>query len=208
MKTSPLKLTALAALPLAFAALPAGAADSPLELKYDAVARELPFKAVGDTCPIHILPAVDERQNKETIGATIGGALLAGDAGPWIGDSLYQLRDLGFKVDRVTDASPRDGITVKATIVRAYTWQIGLKTFGMVALKTEFSNRSGPLQTKHYRAHGDKTNMWGADAEFVTTLNYGINNFLPVLAQDLVSLCKGKTVDAYTYAGPSGAQKK
>jgi hypothetical protein len=102
----------------------------------------------------------------------------------------------------------RDGLAIKTTLTRAYTWQIGLKIFSMVALKAEFVDRNGLLQQKYYRAHGDKTNMWGADSEYLTTLNYGLNNLLPALAQDLVSLCKGSKVEAYTYAGPDPAVKK
>jgi hypothetical protein len=78
----------------------------------------------------------------------------------------------------------------------------------MVAMKAQFQDRNGVLQEKFYRAYGDKTNMWGANSEFVTTLNYGFNNLLPAMAQDLVSLCNGSKVEAYTYAGPDTAAKK
>jgi hypothetical protein len=74
----------------------------------------------------------------------------------------------------------------------------------MVAVKAEFLDHNGLLQQKYYRAHGDKTNMWGAKDEYVTTLNYGLNNLLPFVARDLQSFCKGEKVDAYTYAGPDG----
>ena len=63
------------------------------------------------------------------------------------------------------------------------------------------------LQVKYYRAHGDKTNMWGVGSEYVTTVNYGLNNLLPVLASDLVSLCKGTQVEKYSYAGPEPVKK-
>jgi hypothetical protein len=49
--------------------------------------------------------------------------------------------------------------------------------------------------------------MWGADSEYATTLNYGLNNLLPVLATDLVALCKGNKVEAYSYAGPDEKKK-
>jgi len=78
----------------------------------------------------------------------------------------------------------------------------------MVALKAQFIDQNGVLQEKYYRAHGDKTNMWGAVSEYITTLNYGLNNMLPVLAKDLVSLCRGTKVETYTYAGPEEPEKK
>ena len=179
-----------------------------VEMKYDAAASETgakPFRA--GTCALRIVRTVDARQNKETIGQSMGGALLAGDISPWMTDGLGHLRDFGYTVSDASpaDAAPAaDGVTIRTSVTRAYTWQIGLKIFSMVAVKAEFLDRNGVLQQKYYRAHGDKTNMWGAKDEYVTTLNYGLNNLLPFVARDLQSLCKGKKVDGYSYAGPDG----
>ena len=200
---------AAAVVPISGFAAPDAKPPALIELTYDGATREVPAVAMRGTCPIHVVPTVDDRQNKETIGGTISGALATGPAGPWVTDGLAHLKDFGFAVDRTDGTTlPRDGVTVKTTLTRAYTWQIGLKLFSMVALKVEFDDKNGVLQEKYYRAHGDKTNMWGADYEHVTTLNYGINNLLPVMAQDLVSLCKGVKVEPYTYAGPDPASKK
>jgi hypothetical protein len=203
--TTPCKL--LVASVLAGAPILACAADAspqpPLALKYDVSSREVPALPVRGACPVHVLPTQDERQNKETIGASFGGPLVTGEAAPWVSDGLTHLKDFGFVVDQSNATPPRDGIAVKTTLTRAYTWVIGFKIFSMVALKAEFFDRNGLLQEKYYRAHGDKTNMWGADSEYVTTLNYGINNLLLAMSQDLVSLCKGVKVEPYTYAGPA-----
>jgi hypothetical protein len=181
----------------------------PLEMKYDASAREKPTVKRQDTCPIHIVRTQDERQNKETLGATFRGALMSGDAGLWMSEGLVQLKEFGFTVDEVNgEAAPSDGLTVKTAVTRAYTWHVGIKIFGMVAMKAKFYDKNGVLQEKYYRAHGDKTNMWGADPEYVTTLNYALNNLLPAMADDLVLLCKGTKVDSYSYAGPDPVGKK
>lgn len=182
-----------------------------VEMKYDAAASETgakPFRA--GTCALRIVRTVDARQNKETIGQSMSGALLAGDIGPWMTEGLGHLRDFGYVVSTASpaDAAPAaDGVTIRTSVTRAYTWQIGLKIFSMVAVKAEFLDRNGVLQQKYYRAHGDKTNMWGAKDEYVTTLNYGLNNLLPFVARDLQSLCKGEKVDGYSYAGPDGPPK-
>jgi len=121
---------------------------------------------------------------------------------------LNNLREFGAKVEPADgDNPPANGILIKSSLTRAYTWQIGLKLFSMVALKVEYYNSNGLLEEKYYRAHGDKTNMWSAESEYLTTMNYGINNMLPVIAQDLTSLCAGKLVEKYTYAGPTEAKK-
>ena len=182
-----------------------------VEMKYDVAASETgakPFRA--GTCALRIVRTVDARQNKETIGQSMSGALLAGDVSPWMTEGLGHLRDFGYVVSTASpaDAAPAaDGVTIRTSVTRAYTWQIGLKIFSMVAVKAEFLDRNGVLQQKYYRAHGDKTNMWGAKDEYVTTLNYGLNNLLPFVARDLQSLCKGEKVDSYSYAGPDGPPK-
>jgi|GEM_PF-1736229 len=182
-------------------------------MKYNAGDREnvqRPMPSTQTACAVHIAPTVDRRQNKETVGQNLSGALLAGDVSPWVTDGLRQLKDYGFTVSDTTADAPvaDDGVTVRTSITRAYTWQIGLKLFSMVAVKAEFADRNGVLQQKYYRAHGDKTNMWGASSEYVTTLNYGLNNMLPFIAKDLASLCKGDKVAAYSYAGPEGPSAK
>lgn len=179
-----------------------------IDLKYDALASENVVKPIHTgTCPLYIAPSLDARQNKETIGASMSGAaLLVEDVRPWMNDGLGHLKNYGYPVSEITDgASPAaDGVTLRASVTRAYIWQIGIKIFSMVAVKAEFLDRNGVLQQKYYRAHGDKTNMWGANSEYVTTLNYGLNNMLPFIARDLQSLCKGEKVEDYTYAGPNG----
>lgn len=182
----------------------------PLDMAYERNAREMPATQLRGTCPIHVALPQDDRQNKETIGAGFRGALVTGEAGPWVLDGLLQLEDFGFTVDQVKDATaPQDGLTVKTYLTRAYTWPIGIKLFSMVALSAQFIDKNGVVvQEKHYRAHGDKTNMWGADSEFITTLNYGLNNLLSVLARDLVSVCSGAKVEPYSYAGPTSVTSK
>lgn len=182
-----------------------------VEMVYDRDVREAPIEQQYPSgCPIRVVAAEDARQNKETIGQSINGALLSGDMSKWVTDGLADLKSYGMSVQVTKDLSPPqdDSLLIKASLTRAYTWQIGLKIFSMVALKAQFINKNGVVQEKYYRAHGDKSNMWGAESEYVTTLNYGINNLLPALAKDLGPLCKGTQVEQYTYAGPEPVAKK
>jgi hypothetical protein len=176
----------------------------PTPLVYDAVAREGAPTRRQDTCTLLIATPNDLRQNKETIGAYPRGPLLTGDPRAWISEGLMHLRDFGFSVQPAQAITvPTEGLLVKTTLTRAYTWQVGIKLFGMIALKAQFVDKNGVLLDKYYRAHGDKTNMWGAESEFHTTLNFGLNNLLREMAEDLSSLCKGVKVEPFTYAGPS-----
>lgn len=178
-------------------------ADERIPLAYEATARESQATVHKGTCPVRVLPTEDQRQNKLTIGAYMGGPLLTTDASPWLTDGLLHLKDFGYAVERTDGAQPpAEGLLVTTAVTRAYTWQVGLKIFGMLALKAQFVDKDGKVTDKYYRAHGDKTNMWGAKGEYVTTLNYGLNNLLRVMAEDLAQLCQGKPVEAYSYAGP------
>lgn len=196
---------ALAQAPAAPAGQPQAEAQAPMPLQFDAKERETPATVLKGVCPLSVLPADDQRQNKLTIGASLRGPLLTGDSSPWVTDSLLALQDYGYTVQRASSANPpADGVLIKSTLSRAYTWQVGVKIFSMVALKAQFIDKNGVLQEKHYRAHGDKTNMWGASSEYLTTLNYGLNTLVRAMADDLVELCKGKKVEPYTYALPEG----
>lgn len=185
-------------------AMSAPATDLPnLDIRYDWADRENVEPVKIDACPISLLPSEDARQNKETIGGHMRGPLLSGNLDGWLNDGLASLQQFGLSVQsRPAGDTPDNGVAVRMILTRAYTWQVGIKLFSMVAVKATFTDRTGLIQEKHYRAHGDKTNMWNAMSEYVTTLNYGINNMLPTLATDLSALCKGDLVEGYTYSGP------
>ncbi|MCL2636716.1 MAG: hypothetical protein FWD50_08860 [Betaproteobacteria bacterium] len=191
-------------------AAPDEGSTSLIDIVYDRNARETSAVELRGTCPIHVVSPQDNRQNKETIGAGFRGPLLTGETKQWVLDGLSDLKEFGFVVNLTKAGDARgDGLTLKTSLTRAYTWPIGTKLFSIVALKAQFIDKKGAvIQEKHYRALGDKANAWGADSEFITTLNYGLNNLLTAMAQDLVSLCKGDKVEPYTYAGPSTVAKK
>jgi hypothetical protein len=196
-------MPALAQTPAPAAAAPASPDGAPVPLVYETAAREAEPVRQAAVCPIVLAPPQDQRQNKQAIGATFRGPLITGDPAPWLTDGLLQLKDFGYSVQKAgADAPPPGGLLVRTSLSRAYTWQVGFKIFGMIALKAEFVDANGVLQAKRYRAHGDKTNMWGAQGEYVTTLNYGLNNLLREMAVDLAALCKGQKVAEFTYAGP------
>ncbi len=169
----------------------------PLSMTYRPADRETTPQRYAEACAVTILPASDNRANKEAIGMNHRGALLSGDMAPWFNSGLNEISSFGY-----ANNSSAGGLQIKAELNKAYVWQLGLKIFSMISMKVQFTNSAGMLQEKVYRAHGDKTNMWGADDEYVTTLNYGLNNILPAMAKDLQALCKGQKVDAYTYAHP------
>lgn len=161
----------------------------PLSMKYDATAFDTPPVARRKACAIRLMPTVDARLNKDTLGTNFSNPLLSGDAGAWATAGLMNLKAFGFHTDLANDANRQDSITLSSKITRAYTWQVGLKLFGTVVIKVDYKLPNDTIETITYRASGNKTNMWGADDEYMTTLNYSLNNLLQKIASDIEKRC-------------------
>jgi uncharacterized lipoprotein YajG len=63
---------------------------------------------------------------------------------------------------------------------------------GVVALDARITTASGKQLERKYRASGSKINVNAGTDEFMTTLNYAINNLLGQLAVDLQQACAAK----------------
>jgi hypothetical protein len=190
---------ALLALTPAAAATDATPAVPALEIRHDWNHRELgePVRVTAG-CPLAVLPPVDGRRNRETVGATPDGPLPSGDLAPWMTDGFGALTHHGL----VLQDDPAHAVALRVTLTRAYTWDVGNKTFGMVAFKASYTDPRGRVHEKQYRAYGDTTRTWGAGSQYARALNHGLHNLLPAVARDVDVLCRGGTVAPYTYSGP------
>lgn len=186
---SPWRTAAVAALGLALAGGAANAQPVPDEsarvtMKYSADEVGYPAVRLPGACPVAVLAVSDQRPNKETIGYDFK-ALLSGDPVPWVRDALRNLKTHGFAVQ---DEAP-GAIGIRARVTRSYVWTASLRINAMVALELEYQRPGGAPVAAKYRAFGSKTNMWGATDEFMTTLNYALNNVLLKVAADLEKAC-------------------
>lgn len=182
----------------------------PLKMAYSASDRETgTIERVNAACPVLLAPVMDGRRNTETIGFA-QGSLLSGKLDGWTHEGLSELKNYGLQLSAAnsTNAPNDNSILLQVKLDRAYTWQVGLKIFSMVTMKISYIKAGGVVQEKAYRAHGDKTNMWGAASEFVTTLNYGLNNLLPAIADDVKTVCDGGKLAQYAYVHPAVAGTK
>jgi hypothetical protein len=160
--------------------------SSRVTMKYSADDVGHPAVRLSGTCPVAVVAVSDQRPNKETVGYDFK-ALLSGDPVPWVGDALRNLKAHGFAVQ-----DPAPGVIgIRATLTRSYVWTASLRINSMVALDVEYQRPNGAPVAAKYRAFGSKTNMWGATDEFMTTLNYAMNNLLLKVAADLQKACSG-----------------
>jgi hypothetical protein len=174
-------------------------------MTYSASDKEnVPVEKLPIACPVLLTPPVDARLNKETIGAPFGRSALAGPVDNWMKEGLSELKVYGVSMSSTGAIATPTGreIAMEVKLTRAYTWQVGLKIFSTITAKIKYLSASGAKQEKSYRVLGDKTNMWGAQSELVTTLNYGLNNLLPTLAFDLQVVCNGGKLAAYSFVQP------
>lgn len=157
-----------------------------VSMKYSADDVGHPATRLSGTCPVAVVAVADQRPNRETVGYDFK-ALLSGDPVPWVDDALRNLKAHGFAVQ-----DPAPGVIgIRANLTRAYVWTASLRINSMVALELEYQRPGGMPARAKYRAFGSKTNMWGATDEFMTTLNYAMNNLLLKVAADLQKACGG-----------------
>jgi hypothetical protein len=144
---------------------------------------------LAGACSVAIAQAADIRPNKESIGHEFK-PILSGDPVPWVGTALEDLKRYGFSVQRMDTLKPVAGtIVVRPELYRTYVWHGQLRINGMVAMNVEFITPSGKHVTRKYRASGSKNNWAAATGEYMTALNYAMNNAVAKLAGDMVKLC-------------------
>lgn len=176
--------------------------EAPVPMTFSTSDRDFPSIVLGQGCKVHIAAVQDLRRNKQTVGYSISGPFFTSGIEEWMRHGLSSIADYGFEVTDAPSTTLDDAIIIQVGVSKTYTWFVGFKIFGMLVVKAQFTDKNGLIQEKTYRAFGDKTNMWGAQSELQTTLNYTANNLVPMIASDLLRLCKREKVDAYTFGGP------
>lgn len=171
-------------------ALPAGAYEADrVSMNFEPDSIDVPPAPLTGACSVAIAQATDIRPNKETIGHEFR-PILSGDSVPWVGAALEDLKRYGFTVQRLDTLKPVAGtIVVRPELYRSYAWHGHLRINGMVAMNVEIITPSGKHVARKYRASASKNNWAGATAEYMTALNYAMNNAVARLAGDMVKLC-------------------
>ena len=165
------------------------AADQ-VDMKYDPMIHENIPAPLPGACTVVIGNINDIRPNKETVGNEFT-TLLSGDPKPWINDALNNLTAYGFKVVPSDDA-PQDAkaIWLNTSLYRSYTWNGPMRINGMVAMKVEYNRTGSEPITHKIRAFAGKTNWASATSEYMTALNFAMNNVLDKLAKELEGVCQ------------------
>jgi hypothetical protein len=180
---------AVAALCAALLVAPAAAQDT-VSMAYEPNSTDAPPVRLAGACAITVTGIGDQRNNKETVGSEFR-PLLSPDPLPWVEKSLAQLGAYGYTVSRAASAKPGE-VALSADLRRAYTFHGPLRLNGVVAIDARITAPDGKRIEKKYRAFGSKTNMWGAVDEYMTALNYAMNNLLGQMSADLLKVCANK----------------
>ncbi|MBY0271058.1 MAG: hypothetical protein K2X06_14400 [Burkholderiales bacterium] len=172
----------LSAISIVYAAEP-----DTVSMIYEPQTRDVEPTRIANACPIAVASVSDQRNNKETIG-TEYFTLLSGNPIPWISAALENLRAYGYPITK-DGSPPAGGIAISAELIRSYVYHGPMRINGMVAVNTNYTLPSGEKINRKYRASGNKMNMAGSTSEYMTTLNYSVNNLLDKMAFDLQELC-------------------
>ncbi len=175
------------AIACACAAAPAAqaATDEKTVLTFEPGSRDIAPARLAGACAVNIMSINDHRLTKDSIGVDTVTPTDAPQA--WISKSLDGLTEYGFKVQHSATPVP-DALNLNVDLIRAYTWFGNMRINGMVALDvTQPAMPDAPAAK--YRAAGSKTNMWGANSEHVTALNYAVNGLLNQMAPSLQKRC-------------------
>ena len=174
--------------------------DIAVSLVYEAREAAAAVPAPKDGCVVHLAPALDQRQNKQTLGHGAAGPIVAGDAAPWLDAGLERMAGQGVAVRRaVGDGPAPDGLLVRPALVRLYFWPAQGKLISMLAVRVAFTDRNGVAQEKTYRAYGDAATRSSAPRELVAALNLDLDHVRQVMAADLVALCRGTKIEPLAF---------
>jgi uncharacterized lipoprotein YajG len=170
--------------------IPAGAYEADrVSMNYEPESVETVPAPIPGACSIVVVRGADIRPNKESIGHEYK-PILSGDPVPWVDTAFDDLKRYGFTVKHSDTFKPETGaIVVRPELFRSYVWHGQLRINGMVAMNVDYITPSGKSMKMKYRASGSKSNWAGGTAEYMTALNYAINNTMAKLANDMVKLC-------------------
>lgn len=157
-----------------------------------------------ENCRLALRNVEDLRPNKETTGGmTIvadnfpasvplnAWSLRSGDGTAWLKGAVGSLRTAGLPPREPT---PADGVDVALRLSQA--WTSGLNIHSHVVLQASYPAEGGARAVRRYHGFATKLNGFGANAEFMTTLNMGMQDALQRFAQDLQRACKGESLSA------------
>lgn len=185
MKPSNLIVASLAA--CACLAVPAYAASAePTVLRFDPSSSDVRVAPIAGACTINIMQISDQRFTKDGVG--VDSPIPTDSPQAWIASSLDSLSSYGFTVKHSATPLP-SAINLNVNLIRAYTWLGNMRINGMVAIDVTAPSMPNAGVEK-FRAAGSKSNMMGANSEYVTALNYAVNNMVGKMAPALQKHCQ------------------
>lgn len=154
--------------------------------------------AALDGCRVPVRGMDDIRPHKGSLGAvmfpfeefafsvpTTATSIRSGDGTMWLKGAVRSLRPLGLSVP---NTAPGEGVDV--ALRAAQTWLGGMNMHSHVVLQASYPLAGGTRVVKRYHGFGSKINGFGANSEFMTTLNIGMEEALNRFAADMRRFCQ------------------
>jgi hypothetical protein len=189
--------------------------EAPLTMIYEATAPAAPnipnqqpvrtaaAPRFAPNCRTPVRAIDDLRSNKLSVGGLVlileanpaavplgAVSVRSGDGQQWLKGALSSLRAPGTAQQRAS--APAQGVDVGLRL--AHTWTAGMNMHSHVVLQASYPGEGGTVVVRRYHGFATKLNGWGANSEFMTTLNMGMQDALQQFANDLQRACRGEAV--------------
>jgi hypothetical protein len=153
-------------------------------------------------CRLALRTLQDVRPYKESAGAAIfmleghPGAvplrvtsLRSGDGTAWLQGAAAWLNTTGLPQPA---RAPDEGVDLG--LRHAQAWTGGMNIHAHVALQANYPGTGADRPVRRYHGFATKLNGWGANSEFMTTLNMAMQDALVQFAQDMQRACRGEAL--------------
>jgi hypothetical protein len=153
-------------------------------------------------CQLALRTLQDVRPHKESAGAAIfmlegqPGAvplrvtsLRSGDGTAWLQGAAASLKTAGLPQPV---RAPDEGVDLG--LRHAQAWTGGMNIHAHVVLQATYPRTGADHPIRRYHGFATKLNGWGANSEFMTTLNMAMQDALVQFAQDMQRACRGEAL--------------
>ncbi|MFT5520349.1 MAG: hypothetical protein ACI9IA_000941 [Enterobacterales bacterium] len=135
------------------------------------------------SCAIDFNDIVDARRNKQTIGRSHLTPLLAGGVDPWLDQVVSSINEK-FPIK----ASKK--ITIKAELIRLYTYFQGSNINGIAAVKFNYYQDETLIGSKNIRGFSSRSDLFASTEGHNTTVNTAMSDAIYQLLTDVHKICE------------------
>lgn len=139
---------------------------------------------LAGSCQVRFESFADQRQNRETVGATFSHSLMPSGIDVWLKDAEEDLW-----LNRLKTPGSGPILTVRPALTRLYAYSQSSNLYGVMAINVDFVFAEKIVETRKYRGFGSTFNTVNADEEYLDTLNNAAHKSMSKVLEDIPIIC-------------------